>query len=164
MSGSFISHPDLSFLSIRLRWTRSCLWSTVFTFLMPKVAPGSSTLRKPAKNSIGNNFNHFKLGGRWDKQSTASSSSGSRIGRAKQAEWQHDIDSRSQELLEGMPMYSDILFVTDLRQDYHKPVERHLMIYSRSNSLSSTTALTTAGAKMVGRMTRAMRMYPWTMM
>jgi len=72
---------------------------------MAMPAPGS-TFRKDVKNSVGNSFNHFRPGSRWGTQSMATVPSGSRIGRGKQAEWQLDVDKRSQVLLDGKQIHT----------------------------------------------------------
>jgi hypothetical protein len=94
----------------------------LFNRCMPKV-PGS-TFRKNVKNSVGNSFNHFRPGSRWDTPSAAVAASGSRIGRGKQAEWQNDVDQRSQTLLGG-------------KQPYPAPDHHHITI-STATGLSQT--------------------------
>ena len=67
---------------------------------MPREASAKSDFRKSYKSPVGAAINQFQSAGRWDKNSGILTT-GKLIGRKKQKEWQDNINSRSQALLDG---------------------------------------------------------------
>ena len=67
---------------------------------MPREASTKSDFRKSYKSPVGVAINQFQSVGRWDKNSGLLTT-GKLIGQKKQKEWQDNINSRSQALLDG---------------------------------------------------------------